>query len=87
VAIKEESRIILPSKAKMAVGLAGAAAKQYAALNPQRSDAEIVKLADICRRCEQYVETSELGVRCKVCGCHLNIKQRWATAHCPLKQW
>lgn len=39
---------------------------------------------EICEGCEFYDEET---VRCKDCGCYLNIKARWASMECPQKKW
>ena len=71
-------------------------AKQYldsrsrwkAAGKPTRTDEEVRKIFDICKRCDHYQQlTKKLG-RCKLCGCALNLGKRlnklyWSTETCP----
>jgi len=48
---------------------------------------EQIKIIVICEQCEYYRRNTKLGPRCDKCGCCMNLKKRWATAHCPLKKW
>ena len=38
----------------------------------------------ICRSCEFFDSSA---VRCKQCGCFLNIKASWASEKCPIDKW
>lgn len=38
----------------------------------------------ICRACEHFDPDY---VRCRVCGCRLNIKIDWAEQRCPIGKW
>jgi transcription elongation factor Elf1 len=38
----------------------------------------------ICSLCEHFEKDS---VRCKICGCYLNIKTKWASESCPIGKW
>ena len=87
VYIGEKSKIEYPSKIQMAKNFGKAAGKHIKSGLKKRSDVEQKRVMDICLKCEWYEPTSKLGVRCKKCGCCMDIKKRWATAHCPLKKW
>lgn len=39
---------------------------------------------NICRSCEFFDSSA---VRCKQCGCFLNIKASWASEKCPIDKW
>lgn len=64
--------------------LASAVVKQIVAGNPQRSEIQIAEIKKICESCEYYVPSVP---KCKKCGCHLNVKARWASADCPMDKW
>ncbi len=76
-----------PSKIQMAKNFGKAAGKHIKSGMKERTVVEQKRVMDICLECEWYEPTSKLGVRCKKCGCCMDIKKRWATAHCPLKKW
>lgn len=78
-------KIKYPSKRNMAKTLTAETIKYNKAGRPKRSEAEQAKLMTICKKCEHFVAETKLGPRCEKCGCCMNIKKRWATAHCPLK--
>jgi hypothetical protein len=37
-----------------------------------------------CRACPMF---DAAGVVCRACGCHLEIKIRWAEQRCPIGKW
>ena len=37
-----------------------------------------------CNDCEHL---NHIKSSCKLCGCHMPTKARWATADCPSKKW
>ena len=39
---------------------------------------------EICKSCEFFDASA---VRCKQCGCFLNIKASWASEKCPIDKW
>ena len=98
--IKEPSRIITPnkkiqypSKLNMAKSFVKGAAKHVKSRMKKRSNIEQAKCIAICAgdgqnpKCEWYVPKTKVGPRCQKCGCCMNIKTRWATAHCPINKW
>jgi hypothetical protein len=48
------------------------------------SEEEFNKRLDICKKCDKFDDKS---VRCKQCGCFLNIKASWNSEKCPLGLW
>jgi len=74
----------LPPLAEQIKSVASAALQQIAAGNPQRTPEEVERLKAICEECEWYMPDK---IRCRKCGCYLNVKRRWATASCPLGKW
>jgi len=92
--IKEQSRIITPDKKikypsmmKMAGNFTKESYEYIKEGRPKRSDEEKAKVILMCQQCEFYVPQTKLGPRCKKCGCNMNVKARWATAHCPIGKW
>jgi len=77
----------MPSLGKMAGSLARESVKYIKAGRPKRTEAEQTACRLICVQCEHYQEKSKLGPRCSKCGCCVNLKTRWATAHCPEGLW
>ena len=49
------------------------------------SKKEMNRRIDICKGCEFFTDGDR--PRCSKCGCHLNIKARWESAHCPIDKW
>lgn len=39
---------------------------------------------DICKSCE-YFDSEDM--RCKNCGCFLDIKASWNSEKCPIEKW
>ena len=85
--ITPDKKIKYPSMPKMAGNLASATAKHLASGMKKRSDAEQKNCLAICKACNSFVPDSKIGSRCQKCGCRMDIKVRWTTAHCPLKKW
>lgn len=51
--------------------------------SPIRTKEEINQiLNEVCKPCEYYTNG-----RCKLCGCQLARKLKYATAHCPINRW
>ncbi len=83
-----------PPAGEMLKSFGRAAGKHIKSGLKTRTDVEQKRLMDICltsgpggKKCEHFEPVTPLGPRCKKCGCCLNIKKRWATAHCPIKKW
>ena len=49
------------------------------------SQEEMDRRIDICKGCEFFTDGDR--PKCSKCGCHLNIKARWESAHCPIDKW
>lgn len=84
--IKTEGKIVTgpPSLGKQIVSFGKAAAKQAIAGNPRRTEEEVERLKSICAECEFFMPAK---IKCMKCGCSLNVKERWATASCPIGKW
>lgn len=41
----------------------------------------------ICEPCELYKVSPRWGPQCSKCGCCMNVKKKWITAHCPIGKW
>jgi hypothetical protein len=48
------------------------------------SASEIERRMDICRDCQHFQESP---MKCRKCGCYLNLKTRLETEHCPIQKW
>jgi hypothetical protein len=72
----------LPSLAKQAHNIFGAAGKAIRNPTPVSSEERERRLA-ICHACEFLVD----GKRCLKCGCHVNWKARLEAWHCPIEKW
>ena len=76
----------MPTLTQQAKSLAKAVVTQVKAGRPIRSEDEIKRIKKICKECDFYNNKNN-SPRCQKCGCYLNIKQRWATADCPIGKW
>jgi len=86
-----EQKIIVPSKKiqypsmpTMGKNFAKEGIKHIAGGMKKRSDEEYKKCMAICDICEWFVKDK---VRCQKCGCKMQVKARWVTAHCPINKW
>ena len=82
--ITPPKKIQYPSMPKMAGNLLKETGRHIAGGMKKRSDAEIARVMAICGGCELYVKDKQ---RCQKCGCKINIKGPWASAHCPIGKW
>lgn len=48
------------------------------------SASEIDRRLAICKTCEHFVDNP---MKCRKCGCFLNLKTRLETEHCPIAKW
>lgn len=63
----------------------GKAIVSHVAAGMPAADAATVEVRwATCRACPMF---DAAGVVCRVCGCHLEIKIRWANERCPLGKW
>lgn len=74
----------LPPLKRMAKTFLDSSYKQLRAGNPQRTDEEIARIKDICMECPHLIKEK---MRCSKCGCFVDVKARWQTAHCPEGKW
>lgn len=64
----------------------GKAIVKHVASGMQSSTDEMKRIRlEICGDCEMVDKTGNW--RCKLCGCHLQIKAGWKSTQCPLKKW
>jgi len=40
----------------------------------------------ICKECEYLIKTMKL-LRCKKCGCLLEVKTMFSSSECPINKW
>jgi hypothetical protein len=80
--------LALPSLPRMAVNLAGAAIKHLAEGLIERSDEKQKEFLEICKVCNQMIIKDEKW-RCTniKCGCFIQTKVKWDSAHCPIGKW
>lgn len=83
--ITPNKKIQYPSKFKMARSFTKGVGKHVLSGLKNRTAEEQEPIMLICADCDEFVEKTNLGPRCKICGCCLTLKKRWATSHCPAK--
>ena len=82
---KYQGDIKYPPLATMAKGFIKAAARHVKSGFKTRTKEERDACIAICKQCNYFAEATLTGPRCKICGCGMSLKKRWATAHCNLK--
>lgn len=77
------------SAARKAINYAAESSKWIAAGMPERTDAEVARLAAICHSCEHLVEGA-----CSKCGCPIQQdaptwrnKLKMGSSSCPIEKW
>lgn len=75
-----------PPITTMAKTLAVETAKHVAGGCHARTPDEIDRIQRICEFCDQILYEG-LAMRCRLCGCNMNIKITWATTKCPKQKW
>lgn len=73
-----------PSLFQKAVNLGKAVVDHVAAGMHAADDATVESRWATCRACEMFDAEK---VVCRACGCHLEIKIRWAEQKCPIGKW
>ncbi len=80
-----------PGMLRRAVHYASAVGKWVVSGMPRRTEAQIERIFEVCRECEQYDSEAKI---CRKCGCLANRSQNaWRnkiamrTERCPLKKW
>ena len=78
----------LPSLPRMALNLAGAVAGHLADGLKERSMEKQFEYLSICKVCDQMIIKDEKW-RCTnvSCGCFIETKVKWESAHCPIGKW
>jgi hypothetical protein len=74
-----------PTFLEMAIKFTGSLLGHVAGGMKKVSQEEMDRRMDICKGCEFFTDGDR--PRCSKCGCHLNIKARWESAHCPIDKW
>jgi len=74
-----------PSIFKKGANFIKSAAKHVAGGMKAVSQEEMDRRMAICEGCEFF--TGGDRPKCSKCGCHLKIKARWESAHCPINKW
>ena len=85
--IKPPNKIQYPSIPKMAMGFGKAAYRHIASGLKHKSKAEYERCKKICKGCDEYIEKTKVGPRCKLCGCCMDLKTSWSTGHCKMGKW
>ncbi len=75
----------MPSLMKQGMNFLKAGVKHVAGGMKKASQEEIDRRLGICKGCPFFVDGD--APRCTKCGCHMNLKARWETAHCPIQKW
>ena len=73
-----------PSFFQKATNFGRAITQHLAAGLPQADEPIVAHRLEVCHVCEHFnVEQTT----CKVCGCNMVIKVRWAEQKCPVNKW
>jgi len=80
-------KIKYPSKLRMGAGFSKALYRHVRSGLKQRSKEEQEKCKAICKKCIHFVPVTKVGPRCRLCGCCMDLKTRWETAHCEIGKW
>lgn len=51
---------------------------------PAADEATARARLEICRACDRF---DRARTACRACGCHLEVKIRWADQRCPIGKW
>jgi hypothetical protein len=78
----EQAPAEAPGWLAKAANLAQAVAEHVASGRPLVDDATAADRLAICKRCPQLD-----GDTCRLCGCHMPVKVRWAEQSCPIGKW
>lgn len=73
-----------PSFLQKAANFGRAITQHVAAGLPQTDDATVSHRLEVCHSCEHF---DAARTACKVCGCNMQIKVRWAEQRCPVNKW
>ena len=76
-----------PTTAEMAKTFTRSLGQHIGSGLKKRSKEEQEQCLKICNGCDRFIAKTKVGPRCMECGCCINLKTRWATAHCPLNKW
>lgn len=83
-----DARLPRPPRPRRAANLTGAAFRLAKATmkgeKVRASQSEIERRLAICKTCEHFVDNP---MKCRKCGCYLNLKTRLETEHCPIGKW
>ncbi len=74
-----------PGIMKQGVNFIKATVKHVANKMKQVSQKEMDRRMDICKGCEFFTDGKR--PRCAKCGCHMKLKARWESEHCPIDKW
>jgi hypothetical protein len=74
-----------PSIIQKGVNFIKSAVKHVANGMKKVSQKEMDRRMDICKGCEFFTDGDQ--PKCSKCGCHMKIKARWESAHCPIDKW
>lgn len=73
-----------PSLLQKAANFGRAITQHLAAGLPHADEVTVAHRLEVCRACENF-DTERTA--CKVCGCSMQIKVRWAEQRCPVNKW
>lgn len=89
IAESGKSNVEMPGLLQLGVNFVKSAVKQVVNGLPETPERERKIRLDVCgvyKPKESQCEMLENG-RCKLCGCFVEEKAKWATADCDLKKW
>lgn len=63
----------------------GRAITQHVAAGlPHADEVTVAHRLEVCHACEHF---NAAHTACRICGCNMTIKVRWAEQHCPVSKW
>lgn len=78
-----EPRPAMPSVTRAIANFAQAALAHTVAGRPCASDEATAWRIAICESCPNFTESRA----CRLCGCNMDVKVRWADMACPIGLW
>jgi hypothetical protein len=81
------SKASAPSPKQMLKGFGKAALDHALAGLPKTPTEELAKRNAICEVCEHFGREGKWENRCKLCGCFMKVKAKWAEQHCKINKW
>jgi hypothetical protein len=76
-----------PALTAMAKTLAIETVKHAVSGFKTRPPEDVDRITKLCQSCENIFYDDKHGLRCRLCGCAMTLKIKWATTRCPKQKW